>query len=50
MFSLLVHKKSEETAATHAKLPLEKMLPAEELQHQALQAERSINLHESLNC
>lgn len=31
MFSLLVHKKAQETAPTHAQLPLEKIIPAEEL-------------------
>lgn len=48
MFSLWVHKKAQETAPTHAKLPLEKIISAEELEHQAQQVEWSINLCESL--
>lgn len=48
MFSLLVRKKPQETAPPHAKLPLEKIIPAEELQHQALHVDWSINLCESL--
>lgn len=31
MFFLLVHKKAQETVPNHAKLPLEKFIPAEEL-------------------
>lgn len=48
MFTLLVYSKAQETALTHTKLPLEKIVPAEELRHQALQVEWSINLCESL--
>lgn len=46
MFSQLVHKKAQETVPSYAKLPLEKIVPAEELKDQDLQVEWNINLCE----